>query len=212
MAPAMYRDRDEAGRRLAPALAAYAGPRTLVLGVPNGGVAVALPIARALGCPLHLMVVRKILFPHTTEAGFGAVGGDGTVVVDRGQAERMGLTEAQVEAQQQQALASVQARLARYGSRAEPPPLEDRTAILVDDGLASGSTMEAAVRIARSQRPRQIVVAAPTGSARAVSRLRPLVDDLVCPHVGAGPVFAVASAYARWYDVGDDEVEKLLEG
>ncbi len=212
MASAAYRDRDEAGRILAAALEAYAGQKTLVLAIPNGGVAVAVPIARALNCPLHLMVVRKILFPHTTEAGFGAVGGDGTTIVDQALADRMGLTADQIETQHQQALTSVQARLARYGAKARPPSLEGRTVILVDDGLASGSTMEAAVRIARSHGPRRIVAAAPTGSARAVSRLRPLVDDLVCPHVGAGPVFAVAGAYARWYDVSDDEVEKLLEG
>jgi len=140
------------------------------------------------------------------------VGGDGSVVVDQGLADRMGFTAEQIEAQRRLALESVQTRLARYGDRARPPSLEGRTVILVDDGLASGSTMEAAVRIARSRAPRRIVVAAPTASARAVSRLRPLVDDLICPHVGAGPVFAVAEAYGRWYDVSDDEVEKLIEG
>ncbi len=212
MMAAAYQDRDDAGRRLAVALAAYAGPGTVVLAIPNGGVAVAVPIARALDCPLHLMVVRKILFPHTTEAGFGAVSSDGTTVIDQALAGRAGLSTAQIETQRQQALESVKARLARYGARAEPPPLAGRTVILVDDGLASGSTMEAAVRIARSRAPQRIVVAAPTASARAMARLEPLVDDLICPHVGTGPVFAVANAFARWYDVSDDEVERLLEG
>jgi putative phosphoribosyl transferase len=211
MRAAVYRDRDDAGRRLAAALAAYAEPGTVVLAIPNGGVAVAGPVARALGCPLHLMVVRKILFPHTTEAGFGAVSADGTTVIDQTLAERAGLSAAQIETQRQGALKSVTARLARYGARAEPPPLAGRTVILVDDGLASGSTMEAAVRIARSQGPGRIVVAAPTASARAVDRLEPLVDDLVCPHVGTGPIFAVAEAYGRWYDVSEDEVERLLD-
>jgi putative phosphoribosyl transferase len=211
MAAAAYRDRDEAGRVLAAALQAYAGQNTLVLAIPNGGVAVAVPIARALNCPLRLMVVRKILFPHTTEAGFGAVSADGNTVIDRARAGRAGLTEAQIEAQRRLALESVQARLARYGSRAEPPPLAGLTVILVDDGLASGSTMEAAIRIARGQAPRRVIVAAPTASARAMARLGPLADDLVCPHVGTGPFFAVAGAYGRWYDVSDDEVERLLD-
>ncbi|RJX28732.1 MAG: phosphoribosyltransferase [Desulfarculus sp.] len=206
-----YRDRAEAGQALAELLLGRAGRDNLVLAVPNGGVAVAAPIAQALAAPLRLLVVRKIQFPHNTEAGFGAVAADGSAVVDRALTQHLGLSPAVVQAQTQAALASVQARLAVYGPWARLPRLAGRELILVDDGLASGSTMEAAIAIVRAQGPARVTVAAPTASARAAARLSPLADELVVPHVGRGPVFAVASAYARWYDVGDAEVLAMLE-
>ncbi|MEW5912307.1 MAG: phosphoribosyltransferase family protein [Thermodesulfobacteriota bacterium] len=206
-----YRDRAEAGRELAGLLGARAGRDNLVLAVPNGGVAVAAPIAQALAAPLRLLVVRKIQFPHNTEAGFGAVAADGSAVIDRALAQQLGLSPAVVQAQTQAALASVQARLAVYGPWARLPRLAGRELILVDDGLASGSTMEAAIAIVRAQGPARVTVAAPTASARAAARLAPLADEMVTPHVGRGPMFAVAEAYARWYDVSDAEVLALLE-
>jgi len=207
---AIYRDRLEAGQELARRLAAYAGHQVVVLAVPNGGVAVAAPIARALSCGLHLMVVRKIQIPDNPEAGFGAVSADGATVVDEDLIDRLGLSTDQVEAQCEKALASVQKRLSSYGLRAKLPALKGKTAILVDDGLASGATMEAAVALVRNQGPARIVIAAPTSSARAFKSLQPLVDDLICPQVTRGPVFAVANAYQKWYDVSDREVLDLL--
>lgn len=207
---ARYRDREEAGRVLARELAGRVGPGAVVLAVPNGGVAVAAPVARALGATLGLLVVRKIQIPGTTEAGFGAVAADGSTVLDQGLVDRLGLGPRQVAAQREKALASVRERLAGYGDWASLPPLAGREVVLVDDGLASGATMEAAVAIVRSLGPGRVVLAAPTASSRAVRRLTPLVDELVAPHLGRGPVFAVAEAYERWYDVDDAEVRELL--
>lgn len=205
-----FRDRAQAGQVLAGLLAHHAGPGTIVLAVPNGGVAVGVPVARALGCPLSLLVVRKIQIPGNTEAGFGAVAADGGAIYNQELLARLGLSPAQVETQKQKALASIQERLLLYGDWARPPALAGRTVILVDDGLASGVTMASAAGIVRQQAPARLVVAAPTASASARSRLLPLVDELVCPNVRSGPYFAVAEAYAQWSDLEMDEVLGLL--
>lgn len=210
MRQAIYRNREEAGRVLARELEDRAGPETVVLAIPNGGVAVAAPVAERLKAPLYLMVVRKIQIPGNTEAGFGAVSADGTSVLDKDLIGRLGLDEAVVEFQRQRALASVKDRLKRYGEEADLPELAGKTVVLVDDGLASGATMETAVRIVKKMQARRAVVAVPTASARAFDRLSRLADELVCPHVGCGPVFAVADAYRNWYDVSDGEVLEVL--
>ncbi|MCB2192682.1 MAG: phosphoribosyltransferase [Deltaproteobacteria bacterium] len=209
---AVYRDREHAGQALAEELRGRVRPGAVVLAVPNGGVAVAAPVAKALEASLGLLVVRKIQIPGNTEAGFGAVAADGSTVLDEDFARRLGLSSRQVAAQREKALTSVRERLAGYGDWAELPSLTDREVVLVDDGLASGATMEAAVAIVRQHNPRRVILAAPTASARAVERLSPLVDELVAPHVGRGRVFAVAAAYQRWYDVSDAEVRGLLAG
>jgi predicted phosphoribosyltransferase len=206
-----YRDREDAGRVLASRLKGSLGEDAVILAIPNGGVAVGASMAGGLGLELYLMVVRKIQFPENPEAGFGAVGGDGTVVLDERLLQYRGLSDALIEAQKEKALRSVQERLRRFGDRARLPPLTDRTVILVDDGLATGSTMEAAVSIVKSHRPRSMLVGVPTASHRAWQRIRPLVDDLICPDISRLPFFAVAEAYERWYDVSEEEVIRLLD-
>jgi putative phosphoribosyl transferase len=206
-----YKDRDQAGRALASLLEAYRGGDAVVLAIPNGGVAVGAAIARTLGLDIGLMVVRKIQFPDNPEAGFGAVGADGTVVLDDGLIAAHGLSPEQVLAQKRKALRSVRERVARFGVRALLPPLRARTVILVDDGLATGSTMEAAVSIVRGRRPARVVVAVPTASHRAWGRIRGLVEELVCPHIGRLPFFAVADAYEHWHDLDEDEVIRLMD-
>lgn len=192
-------------------LGAHTGGEGLVLAIPNGGVAVGAAISRALRLGLGLMVVRKIQFPHNPEAGFGAVGADGTVVLDEGLITAQGLGPEDVRLQKEKALRSVWERVERLGARALLPPVKGRKVILVDDGLATGSTMEAAVSIARRQGPAMVTVAVPTASHRAWGRIKRLVDDLVCPHVGRGPFFAVADAYQCWCDVTDDEVIQMMD-
>lgn len=207
----LYLDRDEAGRSLARHLGHLRERNPLILAVPNGGVAVAAPVARALGASLRLMVVRKVQIPGNTEAGFGAVGVSGGVVLDRALLDRLRLSPEQVQAQIVRAKHSVAERQSVYGPWAELPEMTGRTVVLVDDGLASGSTMEAAVRLVRARGAAYVVVAAPTGSKRAHERLEPLVEELICPNLRGGPVFAVADAYQNWYDVDTSEVMKLLD-
>jgi putative phosphoribosyl transferase len=205
-----YRDRDEAGSVLASRLVGRKGG-CVVLAIPNGGVAVGVPVARSLGCPLRLLVVRKMQIPGMTEAGFGAVSADGTMVLDERVLAGLDLEQPEIEAQKERALQSVRRRVDSFGSWARFPALEGKTAILVDDGLATGSTMEAGIRIVRAHRPQAVVVAVPTSSRRAYLRLEPLVEELVCPHVSRTPIFAVADAYEDWYDLTDEEVLQLLE-
>ncbi len=206
-----YEDREEAGTVLASMLSRHRGGEGLVLAIPNGGVAVGAAISRALGLELGLMVVRKIQFPDNPEAGFGAVGADGTVVLDEGLMRGQGLSHEEVCLQKEKALRSVRERLTRLGERAVMPSVKGREVILVDDGLATGSTMEAAICVARRQGPAKVTVAVPTASHKAWGRIRPLVEELVCPHVGRGPFFAVADAYRHWYDVTDDEVIRIMD-
>ena len=207
----VYANRHEAGLVLAKKLASYRSARPTVLAIPNGGVVVGLPIARELGCALHLIVVRKLQIPERPEAGFGSVVSDGSVLLNEHLVRRAGLSEATIATQTERALASIRARLALYGARAEVPKLQGRTVILVDDGLASGFTMEAAVRVVKKQEPATVIVAAPTASMSAFRRLSSLVDTMICPDISRLPIFAVANAYRDWRDLEDQEILAMLD-
>ncbi len=207
--PGVFDDRRDAGRILAGMLERYAGSDALVLAIPSGGVPVALEIAGALGLDLDVAVVSKILFPWTTEAGFGAVAFDGTVWVDPGR--MLGMTDSMIERQIEAARTKVRRRMRRLRGDRPLPRLEGRTAILVDDGLASGSTMRVAVSAVRGLQPDAVVVAVPTGHAHTVSAMARRVDAIYCPNVRSGTPFAVADAYRRWYDEDEEQVARLLE-
>ena len=186
-------------------------PGAVILAIPNGGVAVALPIAQEFELPLFLLIVRKIQIPWNTEAGFGAVGSDGSVLLNDPLVRRLGLTETQVRVQTEKALDSVRERVRTYGPDAVPPDLKGRTVILVDDGLASGMTMHTAVRLVARQQPGKTIVAVPTSSRSAYHRVEPLTDELISPHIGTLPIFAVAEAYETWKDLSDEETRNLLD-
>lgn len=208
---AMYVDRKHAGEHFSKLLEGWRGGSGIVLAIPNGGALVAVPIALNLALDLRLAVVRKIQFPGNPEAGFGAVGPLDTVVLDEGLLQHHGLTPRLIEEQKRKALVSVRERIQRFGPWAQLPLLDNRDVLLVDDGLATGSTMEAAVRIVKAHRPSRVVVAVPTSSHRAWKRLHTVVDEILCPHVSRLPMFAVADAYENWYDVQEDEVLRILE-
>jgi predicted phosphoribosyltransferase len=206
-----YADREEAGMVLAEKLEDYGKARPIVLAIPNGGVSVGLPVARGLNCLIRLMIVRKLQIPNNPEAGFGSVASDGSLLLNEALVQRLGLTEETIAAQKAKALRSIQARLGRYGDLTTFPNLKGRTVILIDDGLASGLTMAAAVVVVKRHKPAEVVVAVPTSSMSAFRRLSPLVDRVVCPNVSRLPVFAVADAYKVWRDLNDAEVIGLLE-
>lgn len=207
----MYRDRKNAGEHLSDLLESWKGGSGVILAIPNGGVLVAVPIALNLSLELRLIIVRKIQFPENPEAGFGAVGPDGTVVLDEGLLRYHRLSPKLLEEQKQKAWRSVRERMKRFGFWAQLPFLGGRDVLLVDDGLATGSTMEAAVRVACAHAPSRVVVAVPTASHRAWNRIRSVVDELVCPHVSRLPIFAVADAYEVWHDADEQEVLQALE-
>lgn len=205
----VFRDRAHAGRVLAGLLEGVAGPDAVVLAIPAGGVPVAASLARARGLPLDAVVVSKATLPWNPEVGFGAVAFDGTSLVNHELVERMGLDAETVRAGLEAARAKVARRVTALGAgrRAAPHPAE---AVVVDDGLASGFTMRAAVEALRRAGVARIVVAVPTGSERTVRELAPGVAALVCANVRGGWRFAVADAYEDWHDVPEAEAARLL--
>ena len=204
-----YRDRDEAGEVLAERLADLRGGDAVVLAIPNGGVPVGLRVRDRLATAFGLLVVRKLHIPWDREAGFGAVAPDGTVAYNEPLRRALGLDEGEERAVVEEELRAIRRRQRTYGAE-DTPPLGGRTAIVVDDGLASGYSMLVAARFVRRQKPREIVVAVPTASASAMALVRSAADRVVCPDVRAGPVFAVADAYRGWRDLDEAEVLALL--
>jgi predicted phosphoribosyltransferase len=208
----VFANREEAGRRLAAALGGIVDPTAMVLAIPAGGVPVACPVAREHRLLLDVLVVRKIQIPNNTEAGFGAIGPDGEVLLNDRIVEDLRLSPKEISAQVAKTRRGLQSRERELREGRPLPEVKDRQVILVDDGLASGYTMLAAVDFVRQNEARQVIVAVPTASQRTVHFLLPKTDVLVCLNVRGGPVFAVADAYDEWYDLGDEEVIQLLQG
>ena len=209
----VFRDRDDAGRQLGRYLATFPGlDDPLACPIPAGGIPVGIAVARALGCPVWPVIVRKIQIPWNTEAGFGAVTWDGRVYLNKDLVSQRHLTRAQVEAATAKARANVGERVKRFDLRLRGP-LPDpagRSCIMVDDGLASGYTMAAACQALRPLRPRRIIVAVPTGSLSAARRVAEHAEEVICLNIRTGPSFAVADAYQEWYDLTEEEGVRML--
>lgn len=206
----VFADRAAAGRALARLLEQYRASEAMVLAIPAGGVPVGAEIAAELGLALEVAPVSKMLFPWSTESGFGAVAFDGSVWLDPEDVRRFGLSGSDVARATADARAKVERRLALLRGRRSGYALKGRTAIVVDDGIAAGSTMRAAVAALRKLEPARIVIAVPTGSARSVEGITEIADEVCCANLRRGRSFAVADAYERWYDLGDDEVAAIL--
>jgi predicted phosphoribosyltransferase len=207
----VFADREDAGRRLALLLKGYAYPKSLVLAIPAGGVPVACAVAREHRFPLDVLVVRKIQIPNNPEAGFGALGPDGKVLLNERLVEDLRLNQQEISSQVDKTRTVLRQREAKFRRGRPRTDMKDRHVILVDDGLASGYTMLAAVDFVRQQEAGRVIVAVPTASQRTAYSLLPEIDVLVCPNVRGGPIFAVADAYQNWHDLDDDEVIALLE-
>lgn len=206
----LFFDRSDAGRRLAEKLSRYEGGQVVVFGIPHGGVPVATEVAEKLGAPLDIIVPRKIPIPNNPEAGFGAVTEDGIIVLNESLVKQLGLNKYQIQFQAEKVRAEVARRTALYRGRLKAPPVREKTAIIIDDGLASGYTMVAAVKSIQSRGATKIVTASPVASGSAYDLLKPLVDELVCLVVARTSRFAVASFYYRWHDLSETEVMKYL--
>ena len=211
----VFRDRLDAGEKLALKLEKVLGKplNSLVLAVPAGGVPVGFMVARRLGLPLDVLVVRKVQFPWDSEAGFGAVAWDGTVILNRVLVESLGLTEKQVEDCVNLTKQKVFERVRRLRGEKPFPNLKDKIIIVVDDGLATGYTMLTAVKVLAKHNPKKVVVATPTASFEAVKLLvsESRVNMVVCLNLRKTPIFAVADAYKKWYDLTDEEVLSYLK-
>ncbi len=206
-----YRDRTHAGHVLVEELKKeeWVG-KALVLAIPNGGVAVALPIAEAFEADLDVIIVRKLQIPHNPEAGFGSLTSFGTMMLNDALVKRIGLTEDDINTVRKKTEAQIAERREAYADLAGLYVPQDRNVIIVDDGLASGYTMLAAIQSVRESKPKSISAAVPTSSSSAASKISQVVDRFVCPRVESGFVFAVANAYENWYDAPDDEVIDAL--
>ncbi len=209
----VFSSRHDAGRKLGAFLKNVPGIRDpLVLAIPAGGVPVGKEVAIALGAPLSLAIVRKIRIPGSTEAGFGAVTWDGQVLINERLRASLGLSQYEVDKAVEETRMNVRERVAMFaGGKAVPEP-KGKTAILVDDGLASGFTMLAAVQSLRTHNPAGIIVAVPTASASSAGMVSRVVDKLVCLNIRTTWRFAVADAYEQWYDLADREVLDELAG
>ena len=202
----VFADRSAAGRQLAHALAQRKLPDPVVLALPRGGVPVAVAVALALHAPLDLLIVRKIGAPGNPELAVGAIAdGAEAAVVDRESLALTGTPQAYVDRQAKAERQEIARRRALYLQGRPPLPVKGRTAIVVDDGLATGSTARAAVRALRERKPARVVLAVPVAPSAAVAELLPEVDELVCL---CTPEFfgAVGAHYADFRQVQDEEV------
>ena len=204
-----FLDRHDAGRRLAAALSALAPADAVILGLPRGGVPVAREIARALRAPLDILAVRKLGAPGNPEFGVGAIAEGDVVVVREEAARRVGLVGAALEEAIRRERTELDRRVARYRGERPAVGLGGSTAVLVDDGVATGLTEIAAVRAARERGAARVIVAVPVGAADSIRLLRSEADEVVCL-VEARRLIGVG----RWYDdfspVSDEEVLELL--
>jgi predicted phosphoribosyltransferase len=206
----VFRDRTQAGEVLASLLTKFAGGDALLLAVPAGGVPVAAVAAQTLALPLDVAVVSKITLPWNTEAGYGAVAFDGTVRLNQELIANLALGESVVANGVSVTRAKVSERLRRLRRDAPMPDLTQRLLIVVDDGLASGYTLAAAVAALRKQGARRVVVAVPTAHADAAQELARDVEALYCANVRDGRHFAVADAYEDWSDVPEEVAAEIL--
>jgi putative phosphoribosyl transferase len=206
-----FRDRAAAGARLAAMLEKYRASDALVLAIPAGGVPVGAAIARELGLALQAAPVSKVLYPWTTESGFGAVAFDGSVWLDEKAIGASRLAKPEIEKAVADARTKVERRSRKLLGDRMLSDLSGKTVILVDDGIAAGSTMRTAIAALRRLGAGRIVVAVPTAPSRSVEAVRKLADEIVCADIRGGAWFAVADAYEEWRDLSDDEVEAMLK-
>jgi putative phosphoribosyl transferase len=198
----MFRDRKDAGRKLAEALEAYRGQKVLVLAIPRGGVEIGCEVAAALRADFSLLICRKLPFPDNSESGFGALAEDGSLFIN--EAAAASVSDAERERIVEEQREEVRRRIESLRGGEPLPPVKGRTVILVDDGIAMGSTMYVAVELCRKRGAGKIVVAAPVAGEQSIRKFSKMADEVV---VLESPEFfyAVAQVYEAWRDVGDAE-------
>jgi putative phosphoribosyl transferase len=206
-----FEDRFDAGRFLAQQLKHYAGrPDVVVLALPRGGLPVAFEVARALDATLDVFVVRKLGAPGYEELAMGAIATGGVRVFNEEVIQHLGVSESWIEATIREQEEELRRREAAYRGDRPPVEIEGRAVILVDDGLATGASMRAAVRALRLRHPAAIVVAVPIGSRDTCDQFRPEVDEVVCARTPE-PFHAVGAWYRNFTQTTDDEVRELLD-
>jgi putative phosphoribosyl transferase len=204
-----FTDRADAGRQLGKALTTYRGQDVVVLGLPRGGVPVAFQVARALDAPLDVIVVRKLGLPYQPELAMGAIGEGGVRVTNDHVLRVAGVTASEINAVENAERVELDRRVHRLRPHGARQSLHGRTAVIVDDGVATGATARAACRVARAQGATKVVLAVPVGSPQALAELRPDADDVVC--LEASDWFSsVGQGYRHFGQISDQEVVGLL--
>ncbi len=205
----VFRDRASAGKVLAGMIEEYRGSHAMVMGIPAGGIAVAVEIARELDLPLDIAVVSKITLPWNSEAGYGAVAFDGTVMLNEELLSRLNLSNQEIQAGIKKMEQKVARRVTMFrGDR--PLPDFKRPIILVDDGLASGFTLRVAIKALRQNNATNVILGVPTAHSESVQMIVEEVEAIYCPNLRSGFSFAVADAYGQWSDLDEQEVLRIL--
>jgi putative phosphoribosyl transferase len=205
----IFRDRRDAGQKLAEVITALWPHNPLVLAIPRGGVPIGCEVSKALHAPFDLIIPRKLPIPYNPEAGFGAVTPEGTVVLNEELVRQLGLSKADIDNIVMTVMDEVQRRVKAY--RPGPPlEMKGKTVIITDDGLASGYTMIAAVREVKKKSPAKVIVAVPCSPRSSVERLEREADGVISLTVQDYGSFAVASYYQSFPDLSDGEVLAML--
>jgi predicted phosphoribosyltransferase len=207
----VYKNRRHAGTVLSKHLEEFRDSNAIVLAVPACGVPVAHEISYNLNLPMDLVITRKLHIPWNPEAGFGAVTWSGEVMINQSLLQELRLSDDQILHIIEEEKEAIERRMKLFRGDTPLPVLDGRQVILVDDGLASGFTMMATAKVLLKKELRQLIVAIPTGSPDAISRVQPYTDIIICPNIRHSYFFAVASAYEHWYDLSDEDVLELLE-
>ncbi len=206
-----FRNRTEAGQILAQHLQHHLNDKDLlVLALPRGGVPVAYEVARYLKAPLDVFTVRKLGVPGHQELAMGAIARGGLRILHEGVIRELGIPQETIDAVSQNEQYELERRERMYRGDRAAPPIEGHTVVIVDDGLATGSSMKAAVRALRQQNPARVIVAVPTAPAETCRELKDIADEVVCA-VTPDPFFAVGGSYVDFSQTTDDEVRHLIE-
>ena len=206
----LFRSRADAGKRLAERLLDYEGEDVVVLAIPRGGVPVGAEVARRLNARLDVIIPRKIPIPWNPEAGFGAITADGTIVLNQRMVKNLGLSKDEIQRAADEVREEIERRTREYRDDRPPTDVKGKTVILVDDGLASGYTMLAAIESVRKHNPVRVIVAVPVASSAAARVVSARVDGMVALVTSERLPFAVAEFYREWRDLTDEEVVKAI--
>ena len=201
-------DRTDAGKKLATALK-DTSKKAIVLAVPRGGVVVGFEVAEAIGVPLDVFITKKIGAPNNPELAIGAVAEDGTLLLDESLVEMLGVPQSYIEEEVERQKIEIRRRLKSYRGSASNPQVNGREVVLVDDGVATGSTLKAALRSLRKQGAKPLVVAVPVGPVDTVEALKQEADRVVCLFTPE-PFYAIGEFYDDFEQTTDEEVTELL--
>jgi putative phosphoribosyl transferase len=210
--PVVYSTREEAGRMLARRLMCYAGADVVVLGIPRGGLPVARQVADALNAPLDVIVVRKLGAPGQPELGIGAVvdGDHPRSIFNQDIVERLGVSDEYIETEIKRQLKEVNRRESAYRGGRKKIPLAGKNVVVIDDGIATGSSVRAALRGVRRQKPNRLILAVPVAPSETIEALRSEADEIVCLETPSD-FYAVGQFYRDFHQVSDEEVREILK-